>query len=77
MNFRRYLFEEFTDNTDGAIYFADKSKFKPPRLGIIRLKLPGLPDFLLHDVLYLLEFLFVHIFQQGNYIHMFDGKVEV
>ena len=52
MNFRRGFFEEFTDNVDGAICFADKSKLKPSRLGTIRLKLPGRLDFLLHHVLY-------------------------
>ena len=53
MTFRRYFFEEFADNVDGAVYFTDKSKLKPLGLGTIRLKLPGLPDFFLHDVLYL------------------------
>jgi hypothetical protein len=82
MTFRRDFFEEFTDNVDGAVYFADKSKLKPSGLGTIRLKLPGLPDFLLHDVLYLPELRrnllsLVHIRQQGHSIHMFDGKVEV
>jgi len=38
MNFRRNFFEEFTDNFDGAVYFADKPKPNPSRLGIIRLK---------------------------------------
>ena len=55
MTFRRDFFEEFTDNVDGAVYFVDKSKPKPSGLGTIRLKLPGLLDFLLHDVLYLSE----------------------
>eukprot|EP00253_Pinus_taeda_P009682 PITA_09682 len=60
----------------------DKSKLKPSGLGTIRLKLPGLPDILLHDVLYLLELRrnllsLVHICYQGHSIHMFDGKVEV
>src|SRR3982074_1562893 len=47
MTHRKYFFEEFTDNVDGAVYFADQSKIKPSRLGTIRLKLPGLLDFLL------------------------------
>eukprot|EP00253_Pinus_taeda_P016079 PITA_16079 len=51
MTHRKYFFEEFTDNVDGAIYFADQSKINPSVLGTIRLKLPGLPDFLLHHVL--------------------------
>ena len=53
MNFRRDYFEEFTNNVDGVVYFVDKSKLKPSGLGTIKLKLPGLPDFLLHHVLYL------------------------
>ena len=53
MSHRKYFFEDFTDNVDGAIYFADKSKLNPSGLGTIRLKLPGLPNFLLHHVLYL------------------------
>jgi len=82
MNFRRYSFEEFTNSVDGAVYFVDKSKLKPSGLGTIRLKFPGLPYFLLHDVLYIPNmrrnlFSLVHIFQQGHSIHMFDGKVEV
>eukprot|EP00253_Pinus_taeda_P026112 PITA_26112 len=82
MTFRRYFFEEFTDNVDGEVFFADKSKLKPSGLGTIRLKLPGLPDFLLHHVLYLPQLRrnllsLVHIRQQGHSIHMFDGKVEV
>eukprot|EP00253_Pinus_taeda_P003798 PITA_03798 len=54
LTFRRDFFEEFTDNVDGAVYFADKSKLKPLGLRTIKLKLLGLPNFLLHDVLYLL-----------------------
>eukprot|EP00253_Pinus_taeda_P036637 PITA_36637 len=82
MNFKRGFFEEFTDNVDGAVYFADKSKCKPSGLNTIRLKLPGLPDFLLHHVLYLPQLRrnvlsLVHIHQQGHSIHKFDGNVEV
>ena len=82
MTFRRDFFEEFTDNVDGAVYFANKSKLNPLGLGTIRLKFPGLIDFLLHDVLYLPQLRgnllsLVHIRQQGHSIHMFDGKVEV
>eukprot|EP00253_Pinus_taeda_P008762 PITA_08762 len=82
MNFRRDFFEEFTDNVDGLVYFAGKSKLKPSGLGTIRLKLPGLPDFLLHHFLYLPQLRrnllsLVHIHQQGHSIHMFDGKLEV
>eukprot|EP00253_Pinus_taeda_P034253 PITA_34253 len=79
---RKYFFEEFTDNVDGAVYFADQSKLKPSGLGTIRFKLPCLPDFLLHHVLYLPQLKrnllsLVHIRQQGHSIHMFDGKLEV
>jgi hypothetical protein len=45
MTFQRDFFEDFND----------KSSNKPLRFGTIGLKLPGLPDFLLHNVLYLLE----------------------
>ena len=55
MTSRKYFFEEFTDKVDGAVYFADKSKLKPSGLGTVRLKLPGLPDHILHEVLYLPE----------------------
>ena len=76
------FFEDFTDNVDGVVYFVDQSKIKPSGLGTIRLKLPGLPDFLLHHVLYLPQLKrnllsLVHIHQQGHSIHMFDGKLEV
>ncbi len=53
MTHRKDFFEEFTNNVDGSVYFADQSKIKPSGLGTIRLKLPGLPDFLLHHVIYL------------------------
>eukprot|EP00253_Pinus_taeda_P014404 PITA_14404 len=82
MTFRRDFFEEFTDNVDGIVHFADKSKLKPSGLGTVRLKLLGLPDFLLHDLLYLPTLRrnllsLVHIHQQGHSIHIFDGNVEV
>ena len=82
MTHRKDFFEDFTDNVDGAVYFADQSKIKPSGLGTIRLKLPGLPDFLLDHVLYLPQLKrnllsLVHIRQQGHSIHMFDGKLEV
>eukprot|EP00253_Pinus_taeda_P006349 PITA_06349 len=69
-------------NDTNKVYFANQSKIKPSRLGTIRLKLPGLPEFLLHHVLYLPQLkrnllsLF-HIRQQGHSIHMFFGKLEV
>eukprot|EP00253_Pinus_taeda_P017226 PITA_17226 len=82
MTHRKYFFEEFTDNVDGAVYFADQSKIKPSGLGTIKLKLASLPDFLLHHVLYLPQLKrkllsLVHIHRQGHSIHMFDGKLEV
>eukprot|EP00253_Pinus_taeda_P031134 PITA_31134 len=81
MTHRKDFFEDFTDNVDGVVYFADQSKMKPSGLGTIRLKLPGLPDFLLDHVLYLPQLKrnllsLVHIRQQGHSIHMFDGKLE-
>eukprot|EP00253_Pinus_taeda_P034545 PITA_34545 len=82
MTHRKDFFEEFTDNVDGVVYFADQSKIKPSRLGTIMLQLSGLPDFLLHHVLYLPQLKrnllsLVHIRQQGHSIHMFDVKLEV
>eukprot|EP00253_Pinus_taeda_P021152 PITA_21152 len=64
------------------LYFADQSKLKPSGLSTIKLKLPGLLDFLLHHVLYLPQLRrnllsLVRICQQGHCIHMFDGKLEV
>jgi hypothetical protein len=47
-----YLFD---DNVDGVVYFIDIESLKPLIMGTIMLKFPGLPDFLLHNVLYLLE----------------------
>eukprot|EP00253_Pinus_taeda_P014473 PITA_14473 len=81
MTHRKDFFEDFTDNVD-VVYFADQSKIKPSGLGTIRLKLPGLSDFLLDHVLYLPQLKrnllsLVHIRQQGHSIHMFDGKLEV
>jgi hypothetical protein len=51
-------------------------------MGTIMLKMPRLPDFLLHDVLYLpkLErnlFFLVHIRQQDHSFHMFGGNIEI
>eukprot|EP00253_Pinus_taeda_P009496 PITA_09496 len=82
MTHRKDVFQDFTSNVDGVVYFVDQSKIKPSGLGTIRLKLPGLPEFLLHHVLYLPQLKrnllsLVHIRQQGHSIHMFDGKLEV
>ena len=51
-------------------------------MGTIQLKMPGFPDFLLKNVLYLPELQrillsLVQIRQQGHSIHMFDGIVEI
>ena len=75
MTFRRDFFEEFTNNFDAVVYFVDKSKLKPSGLGIIGLKLPGLPDFLLHDVLYLPQmrrnfWSLFHIRRKGHYSYV-------
>jgi hypothetical protein len=82
MTFRRDFFEDFDGNVDGVVYFADRSSLKPSGMGTIRLKLLGLPDFLLHNVFYLLELQrnllsLVHIRQQGHSVHMIGGKVEI
>ena len=53
MTFRRDFFETFNDQVDGVVYFADKSQLKPSGIGSIRLKLPGLADYILSNVLYL------------------------
>ena len=51
-------------------------------MGTIRLKIPGFPDFLLKNVLYLPElqrslFSLVDIRKRGHSIHMFDGIIEI
>ena len=35
MTFRRDLFEQFSDNIDGVVFFADSSQIKPLRIGSI------------------------------------------
>jgi len=55
MNFQRNFFEDFNENVDGIVYFADKSCLNPSGIGTMRLKFLGLLDFILHDVLYILE----------------------
>jgi hypothetical protein len=82
MTFQRDLFEDLDDNVDGVVYFANRSSLNPLGMGTIRLKLPRLPDFLLHNVLYLPElqrslFSLVQIRQQGHSFHMFGGKFEI
>jgi hypothetical protein len=51
-------------------------------MSTIKLKLHGLLNFLLHNVLYLPKLQrnllsFVHVRQQGHFVHMFGGKVEI
>jgi hypothetical protein len=80
MKFQRDFFEDFNDNVDGIVYFVDKSILKPSEMDTIRLKLHGLSDFLLHNVLYLPKLQsnllsLVHIRQQGHCIHIFSGEV--
>jgi hypothetical protein len=82
MTFRRDFFETFSNHIDGIVYFADKSQLKSPGIGSIRLRLPGLADYILHDVLYIPQLKknrmsLIHIRQQGHSIHMFDGIIEI
>ena len=53
MTFRRDLFDQFSDNIDGVVYFSDRSQIKPSGIGSIELKIPGLPNYILNDVLYI------------------------
>ena len=55
MTFRKDCFEGLNETINGIVYFADKSSLKPKGMGTIRLKIPGFPDFLLKNVLYLPE----------------------
>jgi hypothetical protein len=82
MTFRRDFFETFSNHIDGIVYFADKSQLKPSGIGSIRLRLPGLVNYILHDVLYIPQLnrnimSLIHIRQQGHSIHMFDGIIEI
>ena len=56
MTFRKYYFEELNDIENDIVYFAYKSSLKPRGVGSIRLKLFGFLNFVLKNVLYLLEF---------------------
>jgi hypothetical protein len=82
MTFEIYFFEDFNENIDGIVYFLENSNLKPSGMGTIRLKVSGLLDFVLQNVLYLPEMkrsllsLFL-IQQQGHSIHMMSGKFEV
>ena len=82
MTLRRDFFETFSNHIDGIVYFADKSQLKPSGIGSIQLRLPGLVDYILHDVLYIPQLKrnqmsLIHIRQQGHSIHMFDGIIEI
>ena len=55
MTFRKDFFEELNENVDGAVSFVDGSILKPIGIGTIMLKLFGILEFILHDVLYLPE----------------------
>jgi hypothetical protein len=55
MTFQREFFEDLNENVHGIVYFSNKSSLKPSRMGTIRLKFLGLPDFILCDVLYFPE----------------------
>ena len=60
----------------------DKSQLKPSGIGSVRLKLSGLADYILSDVLYVPQLKrnlisLVQIRQQDHYIHMFDGIIEI
>ena len=82
MTFRRDFFETFNNHIDKIVYFVDKSQLKPSGIGSIRLRLLGLADYILHDVLYIPQLnrnimSLIHIRQQGHSIHMFDGIIEI
>ncbi|XP_057866584.1 uncharacterized protein LOC131074052 [Cryptomeria japonica] len=67
---------------DGVVYFVDKSQLKPLGIGSVRLKLPGLADYILSNVLYLPQLKrnlisLAHIRQQDHSIHIFDGIIEM
>jgi len=51
MSFCIEVFEEMNTNTDGAVYFVDRSSIKPIGIGTMRHKLLGISDMLLRDVL--------------------------
>lgn len=55
MTFRRDFYEKLNKHIDGVVYFANRYKLKPFGIGSIRLKLLGFLDFMLLNVLYLLE----------------------
>ena len=52
MTFRKYFFETFSDQIDAEVHLVDKSQLKPSGIGFVRLKLSGLADYILSNVLY-------------------------
>ena len=52
VTFRKDFFETFSDQIDGVVHLVDKSQLKPLGIGSVRLKLSGLADYILIDVLY-------------------------
>ena len=82
MTFRKHFFETFSDQIDGVVNLADKSQLKPSGIGSVRLKLSGLADYILSNVLYVPQLKrdlisLVQIRQQEHSIHMFDGIIEI
>ena len=82
MTFRKDFFETFSDQIDGVVYLANNSQLKPSRIGFVKLKLSGLADYILSDVLYVPQLKknlvsLVQIRQQDHSIHMFDGIIEI
>ena len=82
MAFKKELFVKFSDQIDGVVHLADKSQLKPSGIGSVRLKLSGLADYILSDVLYVPQLKrnlisIVQIRQQDHSIHMFHGIIEI
>ena len=82
MTFRNNLFETFSDQIDGVIHLEDKSQLKHLRIGFVILKLTGLADYILFDILYVPQLKrnlisLVQIRQQDHSIHMFDGIIVI
>ena len=82
MTFRKDFFETFSDQIDGVVHLEDKSQLKPSGICFVRLKLSGLADYILFDVLYVPQLKrnlisLVQIRQQNHSVHMFDGIIEI
>ena len=52
MTFRKDFFGTFSDQIDGVLHLVDKSQLKPSGIGSVRLKLSGIVDYIIFDVLY-------------------------